>query len=56
MKILSQELADLEDRSLRFERFQEEANETWEGSKSRITDFVNEKLGIEEDILIERVH
>ena len=53
-------LADLEDRSrrnnLRFDGFQEETNETWEESESIITDFVKEKLGIEEDILIERAH
>ena len=53
-------LADLEDRSrrnnLRFNGFKEETNETWEESESMITDFVKEKLGIEEDILIERAH
>ena len=53
-------LADLEDRNrrnnLRFDGFQEETNETWEESESIITDFVKEKLGIEEDILIERAH
>ena len=53
-------LADLEDRSrrnnLRFDGFQEERNKTWEESESIITDFVKEKLGIEEDILIERAH
>ena len=53
-------LADLEDRSrgnnLRFDGFQVEINETWEESESIITDFVKEKLGIEEDILIERAH
>ena len=53
-------LADLEDRSrrnnLRFNGFQEEANEKWEESESIITDFVKEKLEIEEDILIERAH
>ena len=53
-------MADLEDRSrrnnLRFDGFQEETNETWEESESIITDFVKEKLGIEEDILIERAH
>ena len=53
-------LADLEDRSrrnnLRFDGFQEETNETWEESESIITDFVKEKLEIEEDILIERAH
>ena len=52
-------LSDLEDRSrqnnLRFDGFQEETNETWEESESIITDFVKEKLGIEKDILIERV-
>ena len=50
-------LADLEDRSrrnnLRFDGFQEEANETWDESESIITDFVKERLGIKEDILIE---
>ena len=53
-------LADLEDRSrrknLRFDGFQEETNETWEQSESIITDFVKEKLGIKEDISIERAH
>ena len=48
-------LADLEDRSrrnnLRFDGFQEETNERWEESESIITDFVKEKLGIEEDTL-----
>ena len=52
-------LSDLEDRSrqnnLRFDGFQEETNETREESDSIITDFVKEKLGIEKDILIERV-
>ena len=53
-------LADLEDHSrrnnLRLAGFQEETNETWEKSESIITDFVKEKLEIEEDILIERAH
>ena len=53
-------LADVEDRSrrnnLRFHGFQEETNETWEEGESILTNFVKEKLGIEEDILIERVH
>ena len=53
-------LADLEDRScrnnLRFDVFQEETNETCEESESIITDFVKGKLGIKEDILIERAH
>ena len=53
-------LVDLEDRSrrnnLRFDGFQEEANETWEESESIITNFVKEKLVIEGDILIERAH
>ena len=51
-------LAHLEDRSrwnkLRSDGFQEETNETWEESGTIITDFVKEKLRIEEDILIER--
>ena len=53
-------LADLEDRNRRnnprFGGFQEETNETWEESESIMIDFVKEKLGIEEDILIERAH
>ena len=53
-------LADLEDHSRRnnlsFDGFKEETNETWEESESIITDAVKEKLGIEEYILIERVH
>ena len=53
-------LADLEDHSrrnnLRFAGLQEETNEAWEKSESIITDFVKEKLEIEEDILIERAH
>ena len=53
-------LADLEDRSrrnnLRFDGFQEQTNETWEETESIITNFVKEKLGIEEDILIARAH
>ena len=53
-------LADLEDRSHRnnlgFDGFEEETNETWEESEIIITDFVKEKLGIEEEILIERAH
>ena len=57
---IKKKLADLEDRSrrnnLRFDGFQEETNETWEESESIITEFVKEKLGIEEDILIERSH
>ena len=51
-------LADWEDHSrnnLHFDGFQEETNETWEESES-ITNFVKEKLGIEEDISIERAH
>ena len=31
-------------------------NETWEESESILTDFVKEKLGIEEYIFIERAH
>ena len=53
-------LADLEDCSrrnnLRFDGFQEKTNETWEESESIVTDFVKEKLGIQEDTLIERAH
>ena len=53
-------LADLEDHScqnnLRFDGFQEGTNETWEESESKITCFVKEELGIEEDILNERAH
>ena len=53
-------LDDLEDRSsrnnLRFDGFQEDTNEMWEESESIITNFVKEKLGIEEDILTERAH
>ena len=58
--IKAKKIADLEERSrrnnLRFDGFQEETNETWEESERIITDFVKEKLGIEEDILIERAH
>ena len=57
---IKKKLADLEDCSRRnnllFDEFQEETNETWEETESIITDFVKEKLGIEEDILIERAH
>ena len=57
---IKKKLADLEDCSRRnnllFDGFQEETNETWEETESLITDFVKEKLGIEEDILIERAH
>ena len=57
---IKKKLADLEDCSRRnnllFDGFQEETNETWEETESIITDFVKEKLGIEEDILIERAH
>ena len=53
-------LADLEDcsrrKNLRFDGFQEESNGTWKESESIITDSVKEKLGIEEDILIETLH
>ena len=58
--IKAKKIADLEERSrrnnLRFDGFQEETNETWEESERIMTDFVKEKLGIEEDILIERAH
>ena len=51
LNILSQKQrkkkSDLEDRNrrnnLHFDGFQEEINETWEGSESVITDFVKEK-------------
>ena len=60
VKKIKKKLADLEDCSRRnnllFDGFQEETNETWEETESIITDFVKEKLGIEEDILIERAH
>ena len=53
-------LAHLEDHSrpnnLRFYGFQEKTNETWEESERIITDFGKEKLGIEEEILIERAY
>ena len=53
-------IVDLADRSgpnnLRFDGFQEETNESWKENESIVTDFVKEKLGIEEDILIERAH
>ena len=55
--IKAKKIADLEERSrrnnLRFDEFQEKINETWEESERIITTFVKEKLGIEEDILIE---
>ena len=51
-------LVDLEDRSHRsnlcFDGIEKDPNETREESESIITDFVKEKLGIEEDIAIER--
>ena len=57
---MKKKLADLEDRSRRnnthFDGFQEETNETCEESESIITEFVKEKLGIEENIFIERAH
>ena len=57
---IKKKLADLEDCSrrnnLRFHGFQEETNKTWEEGESIITNFVKEKLGIVEDILIERAH
>ena len=53
-------LANLEHRShqnnLCFDGFQEGTNKTGKESESFITDFVKEKLGIEEDISIERAH
>ena len=53
-------LADSEDHSCRnnlhFDGLQEQTNETWEESEGIITDFVKEKLGIQEDILTERAH
>ena len=53
-------LADSEDHSRRnnqhFDGLQEQTNETWEESEDIITDFVKEKLGIQEDILIEGAH
>ena len=56
----NKKLADLEDHSrrnnLHFDGFQEETNDTLEECESIITYFVKEKLGIEEDILIERAH
>ena len=52
-------IADLEESSRQnnqgFDGFQE-ATETCGENESIITDFVKEKLGIEEDILIERAH
>ena len=57
---MKKKLADLEERSRRnnthFDEFQEETNETCEESESIITEFVKEKLGIEENIFIERAH
>ena len=49
--IKAKKIADLEERSRR--NNQEKINETWEESERIITTFVKEKLGIEEDILIE---
>ena len=53
-------LVDLEDCScrnnLRFDGFQEESSEAWDKSESIVTDFMKEKLGIKEDIFIERAH
>ena len=53
-------LADLEDRNRRnnlcFDGFQKETDKTWDERESIITGFVKEKLGIEEDILIERAN
>ena len=53
-------LADLEDKSRRnilfLTEFQKETNEKWEESKSFKKDYMKEKLGIEDDISIERTH
>ena len=64
LRIVSQKerkkIADLEESSHQnnqgFDGFQEETTETCGENESIITDFVKEKLGIEEDILIERAH
>lgn len=53
-------LSDLEDRSrrnnLRFEGIEENESETWEQSEQKVKVFLKDKLGLKDDIVIERVH
>ena len=53
-------LVELEDRSrrnnIRIDRIEEAEGETWEISETKATKAFKEKLGIEKEIIIERVH
>ncbi|XP_065684296.1 uncharacterized protein LOC136096680 [Hydra vulgaris] len=58
--IIKDKLAELEDRSrrnnLRFNGIQESENETWEESEKKIHEILNSRLGINNNIIIERAH
>ncbi|XP_065672183.1 uncharacterized protein LOC136090007 [Hydra vulgaris] len=58
--IIQDKLAELEDRSrrnnLRFDGFDEREEETWKDSESKVKEFLKEKLGIKNNIAIERAH
>ncbi|XP_065642142.1 uncharacterized protein LOC136073830 [Hydra vulgaris] len=58
--IIKDKLAELEDRSrrnnLRFNGIQESENETWEESEKKIHELLNSRLGINNNIIIERAH
>nr|XP_047131556.1 uncharacterized protein LOC124810552 [Hydra vulgaris] len=60
IEIIQDKLAELEDRSrrnnLRFDGFDEREEETWEDSQSKVKEFLKEKLGIKNNIAIERAH
>ncbi|XP_065675715.1 uncharacterized protein LOC136091922 [Hydra vulgaris] len=57
---IEKKIAELEDRSrrnnLRFVGIEDKANETWEESEQKIKEFLNTKLNIQENILIDRAH
>ena len=59
-RFLKNKLRSLEDRNkrniLRVEGVTENDNETWEESESKVKDLIKERMGIDEELKIERAH
>lgn len=60
LKLIKDKLTDLENRSrrnnLRFDGIPEDKDEDWKVSEAKIKKLLNEKLGMDEDIEIDRAH
>lgn len=59
-KEMEEKMAEMEDRcrrnNLRFDGIEENGNETWEESEEKLKAFLKTKLGIENNVTIERAH